>query len=326
VVWWREQRDGVQAVMGWVASSRVQQRVEDHGLMASLIEAVIYDGATRPAALPPDVCTVLLPAGLMMLPVTDELAARLGEAAAGDPRIGGGWRLRPPVAALAREISEGRRVLYIVGETFGGPGIQEAAGWQDGRLWFGPSGTCDIEADLVPGYHLAARRDGAINTGLRALGVRAAAGQDEYQALGLDSHRDSNHWLEPPRGPSGHTPPADGMHVVFRLRRDFTITDAAQLLAAARAAYIELNPEATEHDAAQMVTSAADAIFTVLERDGLLGRAADAVLDAHASHGLQPGGWRAQVTTGEALRLGNGPDCLDRGDIFALPPDATRQK
>jgi len=174
--------------------------------VGSRIEAVIYDGAGRPAVLPRGQLVVPLPGGVTMLPVTEELAAALDQAAAGDERISSQWPLlRQPVAALARQLSAGRRALYIVAETFGGPGTQEAIGWQDGRLLYGPSGTCDIEADLEPGYHLIPRCDGAVNAGLRVLGIRAAPGQDEYQAAGLDRHRHTEEWAaepEPPAGPA----------------------------------------------------------------------------------------------------------------------------
>src|SRR5258708_4884127 len=141
-------------------------------LMGSRIEAIIYDGAGRPAALLPGLRVVPLTGGLTMLPVTDDLVARLDQATADDHRISPAWfLLRQPVAALARQVSVGRRALYIVGETFGGEGTQEAIGWQDGKLWYGPSGTCDVEADLEPGYHLVWRWDGAVNVGLRGLGV-----------------------------------------------------------------------------------------------------------------------------------------------------------
>jgi hypothetical protein len=111
----------------------------------------------------------------------------------------------------------------------------------------------------------------------------------------------------------------DGMHVVIRLRRDFTVTDAARLLAAARAAYTLVNPDSGPQDAAAAVTTAADAVFTILESNGLLGHACDRALAARAEDGLQPGGWRAQVTINEANRLPPGSDCTDHGDVFALP-------
>jgi hypothetical protein len=111
------------------------------------------------------------------------------------------------------------------------------------------------------------------------------------------------------------------MHIVIRLRRGFTVTDAARLLAAARAAYARASPGTGPQDAAAAATSAADAIFTILGTDGLLEHATDPALAARASDGLQPGGWRAQVTLDEAHRLPRGTACTDNGDVFALPAD-----
>jgi hypothetical protein len=116
------------------------------------------------------------------------------------------------------------------------------------------------------------------------------------------------------------------MHIAVRIRRDFTVIDAERMLAAARRAYVELNPGSSERDAEDVVTSAADAIFTLLERDGVIGSASDAKLAERAEHGLEPGGWRAQVTTNEKLRLPAGPDCFHRGDVFALPVDRGGQR
>src|SRR5215470_1671740 len=105
--------------------------------MGSRIEAVIYDGAGRPAGLPVGQRIMPLPGGLTMLPVTEDLVGGLDQAAVGDQRISPEWfLLRQPVAALARQISAGRRALYIAGETFGGVGTQEAIGWLDGRLLY----------------------------------------------------------------------------------------------------------------------------------------------------------------------------------------------
>ena len=44
-----------------------------------------------------------------------------------------------------------------------------------GCHWYGPCATSDTEADLESGFRLACGRDSAVNAGLRALGVRAAA-------------------------------------------------------------------------------------------------------------------------------------------------------
>ncbi len=57
-----------------------------------------------------------------------------------------------------------------------------------------------MEADLEPGYRLVPRRYSAINAGLRALGVRAEAGLDEYETAGLTRHRSAEDWLTEPPG------------------------------------------------------------------------------------------------------------------------------
>ncbi|HEY2506315.1 MAG TPA: hypothetical protein VGI58_07345 [Streptosporangiaceae bacterium] len=121
--------------------------------MASVIEAVIVS----PGAVTLHSGFELAPLapGWAMLPVTEELLARLDPAAVGDARIPDGWSLKQPVTVLARVMSARRTALYLYSETFGGPGSSEAIGWKDGSLLYGPSGTCDIEADLQPGYHRA---------------------------------------------------------------------------------------------------------------------------------------------------------------------------
>ena len=108
--------------------------------MASPIEAIIFDGD-------PVLKTVPLTAGLTMLPLTGEALEHLGAADPNDDRIKPGWILRQAVATLAEHLSADRKVLYVFGETFGGPGTQEAVGWCEGRLFYGPTGTCDLEAD-----------------------------------------------------------------------------------------------------------------------------------------------------------------------------------
>jgi len=45
-----------------------------------------------------------------------------------------------------------------------------------------------------PGYHLA-RGDKAVNAGLRAIGVCAADGSEEYDTVGLGRHRMTEDWL-----------------------------------------------------------------------------------------------------------------------------------
>jgi hypothetical protein len=163
--------------------------------VATLIEAIIFGGAADTVAIPEGLRVVPMSAGFTMLPVTSEVVSRLDPGVIGDDRIPGNWVMRQPVAALARSMSHDRRVLYMFSETAGGPGTREAIAWHEGKLLYGPSGTCDIEADFEPGYHLAPH-DNAVNAGLRAIGVNAALGRDEYEAVGLNKHRMTEDWLK----------------------------------------------------------------------------------------------------------------------------------
>ena len=162
--------------------------------MATRIEAIIFEGGPHASALPPGMPRLPLEAGLTMVPVTDDVLSQLDMDSDGDEQIPPGWMLQRPVAALARTLSTDRRVLYMVSETFGGPGAAEAIAWHRSRLLYGPSGTCDLEADLEPGYHLATA-DNAVNVGLRAIGVVAADGSDEFDTVGLGRHRMTEDWL-----------------------------------------------------------------------------------------------------------------------------------
>lgn len=111
------------------------------------------------------------------------------------------------------------------------------------------------------------------------------------------------------------------MHIAIRIRRDFMITDAHGVLRAARAAYRELNPGTSQAESDESVSSAADAIFIILEHAGTLGAKADAALAARVTNGLTTLGQRAQVTINENHRLAPGPDCFAIGDVFALPTE-----
>jgi hypothetical protein len=163
--------------------------------VASHIELLIFDGSQVPPALPSGAKVVPLSGALRLVPVTEDL---WGLAAAGsldtDP-VYPGWLLKARVCRLAREMSSDRRVLYACGETFGGPGAQEAAGWDHGMLAYGPLGTCDLESDREHGYRVVPRRDSAINGGLRMMGVQASPGLDEYATAGLADHRFTDDWL-----------------------------------------------------------------------------------------------------------------------------------
>jgi len=163
--------------------------------MGSRIEAIIWDRADTPLCVPEGFALVRLTSELSMLPITEDQVKRLDPSATGDDRIPTAWMLRQPVAALARSLSADRAVVYICSETFAGEGTREAIAWRFGRLLYGPAGTVDIEDDLEFGYHLAWGHNNAVNSGLRAVGVHAAAGDDEYGTIGLERHRHTEDWL-----------------------------------------------------------------------------------------------------------------------------------
>lgn len=164
--------------------------------MASHIELLIFDGDGVPAALLSSTKIVSLSEQLRLVPVSGDLRS---PGAARDPdaedAVYPGWALKARACRLACDMSSDRRVLYVCGETFGGPGTQEAAGWDHGKLVYGPAGTCDLESDREPGYRVVPRSDRAVNVGLRMMGVRASVGLDEYAAVGLARHRFTEDWL-----------------------------------------------------------------------------------------------------------------------------------
>jgi hypothetical protein len=168
-------------------------------IVASSVEFVILDGGPANglanADLPSGVTVVALSSGLAAIPVSDELLAGLAAGAPDDDRVRPGWMLRRRLCGLARELSAERRVVYVAGETFGGLGCQEAVGWHKGQVVFGPAGTCDSDRDRLEGYRVVRRADGAINVGLRNIGLHAADGMDEYATAGLNQHRFTSDWL-----------------------------------------------------------------------------------------------------------------------------------
>lgn len=111
------------------------------------------------------------------------------------------------------------------------------------------------------------------------------------------------------------------MNLSIRLRRDFTVTDAGRLMAAARRMYRELNPDASADEVEAMVSCAADALYVALDHAGLIGDATDERLAACHADGLAVGGWRSDVVVDEPRPLAPGPlsNCLRHDDVYTLP-------
>jgi hypothetical protein len=117
-----------------------------------------------------------LSAGMTLVPLGDRLRAEYGVPFL--PLTDEGTDLPESILQLCSSTSHGGVVAYVEAEFFGGDGGQGAAVWRDTRLVAGPQ----------VGPH-------AINEALRLLGVRAAAGLDEFDTVGLGLHRSTDDWL-----------------------------------------------------------------------------------------------------------------------------------
>ncbi len=124
--------------------------------MATLIEAIIFDGDAYTAAAPPGMRTVPVPADLTMLPVTDDVLSQLDLSSVGDERVPSGCLLQQPVAALARALSADpggpvhRQRDLRQARNQGSDCLASRAGSSTGLLE-----PVRSKADLEPGYHLA---------------------------------------------------------------------------------------------------------------------------------------------------------------------------
>jgi hypothetical protein len=117
----------------------------------------------------------------------------------------------------------------------------------------------------------------------------------------------------------GDEPPVNGMCISLRYRQDFRVTDATQLLDAARRAFLDLYPGSTEADAELHITGAADALFTILEHAGFVWSATE----TQRVDGLLLGGSRARVVIDEPDPLLPGWNCFRGDEVFAIPTPAT---
>jgi hypothetical protein len=119
---------------------------------------------------------------------------------------------------------------------------------------------------------------------------------------------------------TGNDPLVNGMNISVRMRLDFVVTDAERFLAAARRAYRAVYPDTDDEQAAQAVTCAADAIFTVLEHARVLPASPDEQLATYDLDGLERGGWRAQAIFNDPWPLHKGGCGFGAApDPFALP-------
>ncbi|MES2840884.1 hypothetical protein [Hydrogenophaga sp.] len=127
--------------------------------------------------------------GLALLPITEaltqELAGAHPELAHASPPLV--ESMAPGVAALAAQLSEGGPVAFISTEIFGGTGGQDALVWEGAEIVFALS---DNEDKML------AWPNTPISQALRAIGVQADDGKDEFDTVGLGTHRSTNGWAK----------------------------------------------------------------------------------------------------------------------------------
>jgi hypothetical protein len=138
------------------------------------------------AAEHPAAVSIELNQGMAMVPMTDELfdavrADILTNRELGFDKLPAGFEQK--LAAWSKEGPIG----YIEADYFGGVGSQRAALWRNGALTLGP-----LKVDEQEPFP----DDGSpISQLLRHLGVRREFDYDEFDAVGLDRHRDTEDWL-----------------------------------------------------------------------------------------------------------------------------------
>jgi hypothetical protein len=141
--------------------------------MAFTLQALIGDIADVMSIAPDGVPVVALPQSKALLPLIERM--REERAIPFLPLTDEGVGEVPK--AIEELAARAKKVAYVEAEFFGGDGTQAAAIWEEGRLVFGP-----IVAD------------DAINQGLRQLGIAKQGAFDEFAALNLGRHRDTEDW------------------------------------------------------------------------------------------------------------------------------------
>ncbi|MFG2437935.1 hypothetical protein [Streptomyces sp. NPDC048508] len=133
----------------------------------------------------PESQVVPLGQGLSLMPMTDEVFDAVTDGSdAGDL---GFWRLPGGFGTLLAQWSAAGPIAYVEAEYFGGVGEQRAAVWADGALALGP-----LDEPMKKRF---SRAVSPISQALQRLGARRSLGEDEFEAVGLDRHRNNEDWI-----------------------------------------------------------------------------------------------------------------------------------
>lgn len=122
---------------------------------------------------------VELNGGLVMVPLISELRQRHGIPHLPLTDEADGPAVPGSLAALCRELSQHGLVAYLEAEFWGGQGVQAHALFRAG---------------VAVGSPVVAEH--AINQALRQFGVQPGSHHDEFEAVGLGRHRDTDDWAD----------------------------------------------------------------------------------------------------------------------------------
>jgi hypothetical protein len=153
--------------MGYVLQAVLGSEVVLRGMVADLPDA--------PAV------TIALGQGVSMVPMTDELFDAVTEGGSEGPL--GFWKLPGGFDRRLAAASHRGPVAYVEAEFFGGTGTQRAVVWMDSGVSLGPLWIDDGEPFPEAGT--------PISQALRALGVDSTGRHDEFAAVGLGAHRNT---------------------------------------------------------------------------------------------------------------------------------------
>ncbi|MFF7157434.1 hypothetical protein [Streptomyces sp. NPDC008139] len=134
-----------------------------------------------------EACIVPLGQRLWLLPMTDALFDAV--AIAGASELNGFWKAPAGFDRLLTACSETGPVAYVEADYFGGAGTQTAQVWDAGKVVLGPLRLAEGEPSPATGT--------PISQVLRRLGAARGSHVDEFSAVGLGRHRDTDDWLSP---------------------------------------------------------------------------------------------------------------------------------
>jgi hypothetical protein len=135
-------------------------------------------GSVRQASIVP------LGQRLSLLPMRDEFFDAV--TVVGAPALDGFWKAPAGFGNVLAACSARGPVAYVEAEYFGGVGTQAALVWDSGAMVLGP--LFEGEDESLPG-------GSPISQALRRLGAVRGDHSDEFEAVGLGRHRDTDNWI-----------------------------------------------------------------------------------------------------------------------------------